>query len=90
MKHKEAITVIRDLIDAGHDGALVPIQDGGKEVDTVWSHKSPKRVMGIEESERHMDRAIKAAWLALTGKVLEVADPVEFIYTGITGLKGVR
>src|SRR5882724_10442482 len=33
----EAKKIILDLIDAGHDGALVPLQDGGAKVDVILS-----------------------------------------------------
>jgi len=76
----EAKKIILDLIDAGHDGALVPLQDGGAKVDVILSQIEGRGhlVMGRWEAESRTDRAIRQAWRALTGQLL-AGDPVVFI-----------
>ncbi len=77
---KRAKKLILDLIDAGHDGALVGIQDGGVKVDIVFSqHPHQKNnPMNLAESEERMNDAIRRAFVALTGADVE-GDPVDFI-----------
>jgi hypothetical protein len=79
---KAARKIILDLIDAGQDNALVPLQDGGDGVEVVFSREPGREteVMQMDESERRTDEAIRAAWLALTGaEIAPGDDPVDFI-----------
>lgn len=80
MTHEKAKKIIRDLVDAGRDGTLVECQDGGENVDIIYSREKghTEEVMTLAESERRMDIAIRAAWRALVGTPLP-GDPVEFI-----------
>jgi hypothetical protein len=80
-KTQKARRVIKELLDVAQEGALVPIQDGGKHVDIVWSRTERESPMSLSESERLMDRAIRAAYKAITGEAIpRGVDPVEFIY----------
>jgi hypothetical protein len=80
MKTNTAKKLIRDLLDAGHDGVLAQFQDGGKKVDIVFSRRRghTDEVMSLAEAERRIDAAIRQAWKELTGGVVR-GDPVEFI-----------
>lgn len=81
MEPKKARRIIYNLLEVAYDAALVGIQDGGKRVDIVSSHNYPDKVMKLAESERLMDKAIRAAWQAMTGQPIPSGkDPVEFIY----------
>lgn len=77
---KAAKKLILDLLDAGHDGALVQIQDGGIKVDIVFSclPNQTDQPMNLAEAEKRTDEAIRRAFLALTGADVD-GDPVEFI-----------
>jgi len=80
ISRKRAKKIILDLLDAGHDGALVQIQDGGKNVDIVFSRipNQTDQPMKLAEAEKQMDEAIRRAFHALTGANVD-GDPVEFI-----------
>lgn len=74
--------IILNLLDSAHDGALVPIQDGGVHVDIVYSRRkgSEGKVMTLAESEKRIDTAIRAAWRALTEQSIPKGfDPVEWV-----------
>ncbi len=82
MKIKAAKKIILDLLDAGHDNALVPLYRDGLDVDMVFSRKRgcENKAMEVAEAETRTDAAIKAAWKALTGEDFpDGADTVEFV-----------
>jgi hypothetical protein len=80
LSNKAAQKLILALLDAGHDGVLADCQDGGENVDIIFSRRKghESEVMGLAESEQRMDAAIRFAWKTLTGKTI-AGDPVEFI-----------
>ncbi len=80
MSDKQAKQIILDLLDAANDGALASCQDGGANVDVVFSRMKghENEVMSLSESERRMDRAIRRACRALTGKKIE-GDPIAWV-----------
>ena len=80
MSEKDAKVVIADLLAVAHDGALASCQDGGVNVDIVFSRKPGRedRVMTLRESEQRLDAAIRRAYAAMTGEKVK-GDPVEFV-----------
>lgn len=80
LKDVDAKRLIGSLIGAAHDGCLAGVQDGGKNVDIIFSRRKghETEVMSLEESERRLDTAIRQAWKELTGTRLE-GDPVESV-----------
>lgn len=82
MSETEARGLIASLMDAAHDVCLAEHQDGGKNVDIIESVDKPGEVMTIDEAERRLDVAIKAAWETLTGRPIpRGADPFEFVHS---------
>lgn len=71
---------VLDLIDAGKMGALIDNQDGGENIEVVFSRKRGQKTQAMEadEAEEFMDAAIRAAWRLMGGEDID-GDAVEFI-----------
>lgn len=78
--NKFAKKIIYNLIDAARLGSLAEMQDGGVHCDIVFSRIKGQehKVITVSEAERILDKAIIAAYQAMTGLNVE-GDPVEFI-----------
>ncbi len=81
MTKAQAKKIIRDLLDAGNDTCLAGNQDGGKNIDIVFSRKKghTDKVMTLAEAEQRMDAAILSAWKVLMPGHDPDGDLVEFI-----------
>jgi hypothetical protein len=79
---KEAKRLILAVMNATRDAACVEFDDGGINVDEVYSRRPGKKhqKMTLEEAERATDAAVREIYKALTGREISRSlDVIEFL-----------